>query len=263
MATNDDSGAGATGLPSVPDAPAPGPAPGPAPDGQARHRQTPDSSDQKTRDRLLSRWTTLLINARDGETEPDPAPYGRNLIERWSEPQRRYHTVTHLLDVLNRVDELAPHTPGADIDAVLLAAWFHDAVYHPDRSENEERSAALAERALPEAGVPQARTDEAARLVRLTASHDPAPGDINGELLCDADLAVLAGSPGEYAQYAAAVRQEFGFVPDGPFLAGRADVLRRLLGLPRLFRTSYGQERWERVARRNLETEMELLVKGD
>jgi predicted metal-dependent HD superfamily phosphohydrolase len=224
---------------------------------------TNDEPDRKTRDRLLSRWTALLVSARDGEQEPDPAPYGRNLIERWSEPQRRYHTVHHLLDVLNRVDELAPHTAGADVDAVLLAVWFHDAVYRPDRSENEERSAALAERALPEAGVPRARTDEVARLVRLTVSHDPAPGDINGELLCDADLAVLAGTPGEYAQYAAAVRQEYGFVPDGLFLKGRADVLRQLLGLPRLFRTPYGQDRWERVARRNLETEMELLVTGD
>jgi predicted metal-dependent HD superfamily phosphohydrolase len=218
---------------------------------------------RKTRDRLLSRWTTLLVSARDGEQEPDPVPFGRNLIERWSEPQRRYHTVDHLLDVLNRVDELAPHTRGADIDAVLLAVWFHDAVYRPDRSENEERSAALARRALPEAGVPQARTDEVARLVRLTVSHDPEPGDTNGELLCDADLAVLAGPPGEYAQYAAAVRQEYGFVPDDAFLAGRADVLRQLLGLPRLFRTPYGQDRWEHLARQNLRTEMELLVTGD
>ena len=231
MATNDDSGAGTPG--------------------------------QRTRDRLLSRWNALLVSARDGAEEPDPEPYGRNLIERWSEPQRRYHTADHLLDVLNRIDELAPHAPEADVDTVLLAAWFHDAVYRPDRSENEERSAALALRALPEAGVDRARTDEVARLVRLTVSHDPEPGDANGELLCDADLAVLAGSPGEYARYAAAVREEYSFVPDREFLEGRAEVLRQLLGLPHLFRTSYARERWEHVARRNLRTELELLVKGD
>jgi predicted metal-dependent HD superfamily phosphohydrolase len=39
-------------------------------------------------------------------------------------------------------------------------------------------------------------------------------------------------------------------------------VLRQLLGMPYLFRTSYGRDRWERVARRNVETEMELLVTG-
>ena len=222
-----------------------------------------DEPGRRTHDLLLDRWATLLTAARDGEEGPDPAPYGRNLLDRWSEPQRRYHTVDHLLAVLDRVGELAPHAAASDLDAVLLAAWFHDAVYRPDRSENEERSAHLAERALPEAGVPQGRTAEVARLVRLTVDHDPAPDDANGELLCDADLAVLAGTPAEYGRYAAAVREEYAFVPEDDFRRGRAGVLGQLLGMPRLFRTAYGRENWEPAARRNLATEMELLLKGD
>lgn len=217
--------------------------------------------DDGTYESLLSRWNTLLVSARDGAPDPDPAPYGEELLSRWSEPQRHYHTADHLLATLNRVDELASFAPGGlDLDAVLLAAWFHDAVYRPDRSENEERSAALAERALPEAGVGDARTAEAARLVRLTVTHDPEPGDLNGEVLCDADLAVLAGSPEEYARYAAEIRREYGFVPDDTFREGRAAVLRQLLAPDHLFRTAYAREQWERVARRNLDTELELLT---
>lgn len=233
--------------------------------GHTTGHTSSNPTSRTTYDNLLSRWSTLLTGARaDGSGDyPDPGPYGENLLARWSEPQRRYHTTGHLLAVLNRVDELASHTAGMDLPAVLLAVWFHDAVYRPDRGENEERSARLAERALPEAGVSAARTAEVARLVRLTVSHDPAPGDVNGELLCDADLAVLAGPPEEYARYAAAVRQEYGFVPDDAFRTGRAEVLRQLLGLPELFRTPYGSERWEHVARRNLETELELLTTGD
>jgi predicted metal-dependent HD superfamily phosphohydrolase len=206
---------------------------------------------------LLTRWCELLRRCQSGDA-PDPAPYGEDLLGRWAEPQRRYHTADHLAAVLDRAEELSGHA--ADPDAVLLAAWFHDAVYRPDRSENEERSARLAERALPEAGVPQARTAEVARLVRLTATHDPAPGDTNGEVLCDADLAVLAGTPEAYAAYAAAVREEYGFVPEEAFRTGRAAVLRQLLALPRLFRTPLGRERWERTARHNLTTELRLLV---
>ncbi|MBA0053924.1 hypothetical protein E0L36_24645 [Streptomyces sp. AJS327] len=211
---------------------------------------------------MLSRWNTLLRSARDGDPEPDPAPYGENLLARWAEPQRRYHTMTHLRTVLNRVDELAQDIPPSalDLNAVLLAAWFHDAVYRPERSENEERSARLAERALPEAGVSAVRTAEVARLVRLTATHDPAPGDTNGAALCDADLSVLAGSPQEYAHYAAAVREEYDFVPDDAFGRGRAGILRQLLAAPRLFRTSYGQRHWEHAARRNAATELDLLT---
>ncbi|MFI0864693.1 hypothetical protein ACH4RA_31355 [Streptomyces smyrnaeus] len=256
---------------------------------------------------LLERWNALLISARDGAEGPDPTPYGEDLLGRWAEPHRRYHSTAHLRTVLDRLDELAAHlapgepggqapaaestasgaasgatsgtavgaasgtavgaasgtAPGpdlvADLDAVRLAAWFHDAVYRPDRSENEERSARLAERALPEAGVAQARTAEVARLVRLTVSHDPAPGDLDGELLCDADLAVLAGTPEQYAHYAAEIRQEYAFVPDAAFREGRSTVLHQLLGLPHLYRTPYARTHWEPAARHNLTTELRLL----
>ncbi|MFI8353258.1 hypothetical protein [Streptomyces cyaneofuscatus] len=210
-----------------------------------------------TRTALVDRWRDTLLAARSGAPGPDPLPYAENLLARWDEPQRRYHTTAHLTAVLDRIDTLAPYA--ADVHAVRLAAWFHDAVYRPDRTENEERSAALAERALPEAGVGEAVTAEVARLVRLTVTHDPAEGDGNGEVLCDADLAVLAGSPQEYAAYAAQVREEYGFVPDEAFRAGRADVLRQLLALPRLFRTPHGAAEWEARARHNLATELELL----
>ncbi|MCQ8189127.1 HD domain-containing protein [Streptomyces rugosispiralis] len=209
-------------------------------------------------DALLTRWTDLLADARD-TTTPSPVPYGEDLLTRWAEPQRRYHTTDHLLAVLDRVDELLEHTEAPDPAAIRLAAWFHDAVYLPDRSTNEERSARLAERALPEAGVPEPHVAETVRLVLVTRDHDPAEGDTNGEVLCDADLAVLAGSPDDYGAYAAAVREEYGFVPDDAFREGRANVLRHLLGLSQLFRTSVGHQRWEAAARHNMATELELL----
>ncbi|OKJ99482.1 hypothetical protein AMK26_25940 [Streptomyces sp. CB03234] len=209
-------------------------------------------------DDLRRRWRSAVIKALDtDDCVFSPLRYADDLLARWAEPQRRYHTTDHLLAVLDRVDELADHAD--DPDLVRLAAWFHDAVYLPERSTNEERSARLAERALPELGIDQARTAEVARLVRLTVTHDPADGDRNGEVLCDADLAILAAAPDAYAAYAAAVREEYGFVPDDAFREGRAAVLRQLLGLPCLFRTPHGAREWEERARQNLTTELKLL----
>ncbi|MFJ8191026.1 hypothetical protein ACIQ8D_14835 [Streptomyces sp. NPDC096094] len=218
-------------------------------------------------DALRSRFARALAGtttsgaASAGAPGPDPAPYADNLLARWQEPQRRYHTLTHLAAVLDHIDVLEEYAD--DADAVRLAAWFHDAVYLPDRSENEERSARLAERALPEAGVPAEKTAEVARLVRLTVGHDPAGDDRNGQVLCDADLAVLASPPSAYAAYTAAVREEYHFVPNDAFREGRAAVLRRLLGLPRLFHTPHGRREWEATARYNLTGELEMLSLGD
>ncbi|MFI9614423.1 hypothetical protein ACIHCM_22630 [Streptomyces sp. NPDC052023] len=206
---------------------------------------------------LRVRFRQALEAARAPEGGPDPVPYADNLITRWQEPQRHYHTLTHLTAVLDHIDVLEEYADAPDL--VRLAAWFHDAVYLPDRSENEERSARLAERALAEAGVPEARTAEVARLVRLTAGHAPADDDRNGQVLCDADLAILASPPSAYAAYTAAVREEYGFVPSEAFRAGRSAVLRDLLALPRLYRTPYGAEHWEATARYNVTSELEIL----
>ncbi|MER8067457.1 hypothetical protein ABTZ59_03975 [Streptomyces sp. NPDC094034] len=206
-----------------------------------------------------SRFATTLLALREEATGPDPYEYADRLLARWAEPQRRYHTTDHLLAVLDHVDTLAEFAD--DPDVVRLAAWFHDAVYLPDRSENEERSARLAERALPEAGLSEERTREVARLVRLTTTHAAAPGDRNGAVLCDADLAILASGPEAYAAYTAAVREEYGFVPDDAFRTGRAAVLEQLLALPALFRTPYGAREWEARARANLADELRDLTR--
>ncbi|MBW8486320.1 HD domain-containing protein [Actinomadura parmotrematis] len=198
---------------------------------------------------LAARWTALA-----GE---QTRHIGEALDARYAEPHRRYHTRAHLAAVLDLVDELAGHAD--DADAVRLAAWFHDAVYDPQRGDNEERSARLAARMLGDTDLPAASVEEVVRLVELTATHDPADGDRNGAVLCDADLGVLGADPAGYAAYAAAVREEYAFVPEEIFRAGRAEVLTNLLALPALFHTPQARDRFEAAARRNMETELTLL----
>ncbi|MGW2258055.1 HD domain-containing protein [Streptomyces sp. NPDC004749] len=229
----------------------------PDPSGPTR---TPSAAPGSTGGDLRARFVGTLDALRTVSGDrPDAGAYADRLLARWAEPQRRYHTTDHLTAVLDHVDSLAGHAD--DPGLVRLAAWFHDAVYRPDRSENEERSAQLAERALAEAGLDEDGTREVARLVRLTVTHAAEPGDRNGAVLCDADLAVLASEPDAYAAYAAAVREEYGFVPDDAFRAGRAAVLEQLLALPRLFRTPYGAEKWEAPARANLAAELRELTR--
>ena len=164
---------------------------------------------------LAERWHAVL---------PHQEAMGAALVERYREPWRRYHDVRHLLAVLRRVDALAGDQ---DLFIVRLAAWFHDAIYDIPFREltNEEGSARLALRELSRAGLEQEDLTQVARLVRMTADHVPGSRDPEGELLCDADLAVLAGSPEEYAAYVADVREEYADVADDDFFSARFEVL--------------------------------------
>ena len=180
-----------------------------------------------------------------------------DLLRAYGDPARGYHDTRHLTEVLSRLDELADHGTVFDRTPVLLAAWFHDAVYDGER-DAEERSATWAEEALPAHADP-GTVAETARLVRLTETHRPADDDANGCALSDADLGILAAPDDRYAEYVAAVRAEYSHLPDEVFAKGRRGVLTHLLGKPVLFHTAYGREAWEAAARAHVEAELATL----
>lgn len=194
---------------------------------------------------LLDRWNTIM---------PGHDGLFLDLLDRWSEEHRHYHGCTHLLSVLESLDLLTD--PAEPPRTVLLAAWFHDAVYRGIAGQDEEESARLAEERLTAAGLPDDEVADVARLVRLTSDHRPEPGDDDGALLCDADLSVLGGEPDEYARYVAAVRKDYAHIGDADFAAGRAAVVRRLLELDPLFHTGRARELWQSASRRNLQGEL-------
>jgi predicted metal-dependent HD superfamily phosphohydrolase len=196
---------------------------------------------------LLARWNATL---------PRQQELGEVLITRYSEPHRHYHTTKHLLHILTMIDQLADDH---DLFLVRLAAWYHDAVYAipVGQVSNEEASARLALRELNRVGLEQEDLNQVARLVRLTETHLPGPRDPEGELLCDADLAILASNPADYEKYRAAVRAEYAQLSEEEFLAGRLAVLSELADRE-IFRTAKGRQLSE-AARANLATEINML----
>ena len=201
---------------------------------------------------LAAAWAGVVRAAGAPADDFAVAAVGARLLAAYAEPHRTYHDLRHLAEVLSRVELLAAEA--ADPVAVRLAAWFHDAVYD-GRADAEEQSAAFAETELGGLGLPRGLVDEVARLVRLTATHEVADGDRNGAVLSDADLGILAEPPGRYAEYAAAVREEYAALPDALFAAGRGDLLEGLLAREQLFQT-VGARPWEEAARRNVANEL-------
>jgi predicted metal-dependent HD superfamily phosphohydrolase len=206
-------------------------------------------------DSLLADWIRLA--------GPDAAQYGRDLIARYQETHRHYHTAEHLRHVLRTLDLFGE--AAADPVAVRYAAWFHDVVYDvggDPRLTNEERSARLAVNVLKGMHAKPGLIDETGRLVRITADHRPGQGDVNGWVLCDADLAILGAEPDDYTRYCAQVREEYRVYPDEKFRPGRTAVLRTMLDRRTIYRTQPAQDLFEAAARRNIEAEIERLAAG-
>lgn len=177
------------------------------------------------------------------------------LLTRWNEPHRHHHTQRHLDEVLAALGLLRESGVEFDERPVVLAAWFHDAIYEPFSGTNEEDSAALARTLL--AGDPD--RDEVARLVELTKTHEPAADDRNGVALSDADFAVLGADAARYDEYAANIGTEFGQVPEEIFRTKRRELLTDFLHRPTIFVSEPAHERWESAARANIAREIDEL----
>lgn len=191
---------------------------------------------------LTLAWRALL---------PDLPALGEELLERWQEPHRAYHDVRHLAQALSAADLVSG---GPASRTVRLALWFHDAVYERRPGEDEAASAALAADRL--AGrLPAAEVTRVARLVELTTSHAPSPGDPDGAVMADADLSILGQPAGRYHVYVRDVRKEYSHLDEETFRRGRLQVLERLSGLDPLYSTPLGRAAWETPARANLAEE--------
>lgn len=229
-------------------------------------------------DDLRASWASLattieVADARVDSSAPVPAPdapattpdasprwlaLGELLLERWGEPHRHYHDLTHLHDVLLALDEL--EGLGVEVaPTARLAAWFHDAVYDGEPGDDERASAQLARTCLGKFPRASGIADETARLVLATLpGTTTAPGDAACALL-DADLAILAAGADRYRAYTQAVRAEYAHVPDGAFRAARAQIMSTFLKRPTIYLTPQGRSLWEARARANVAAEVARL----
>jgi predicted metal-dependent HD superfamily phosphohydrolase len=194
---------------------------------------------------LQSRWTAAW---RDLAVQP-PAALLQALLDCYGEPQRAYHTEQHLVECFGWFDRA--RTLCRRPAEVELALWFHDAVYDPERTDNEQRSAAWAGRELAAAGCGEASAKRVRDLV-LATRHGEIPDEPDARVLVDIDLAILAADTGRFAQYEEQVRREYAWLEDAAFARGRCRVLRSFLERPSVYLTGWFRERLEATARINL-----------
>ena len=216
----------------------------------------------KIRPRLMRAWDSLL---------PGHTALGEDLLERYEQPHRKYHTSVHLSEMLTALKTLYKRHHTATPRAVLLAAWFHDAVYEANPGEDEAASADLARTTLtPLASTGFLTNREVAaiaHLIELTASHQLADGieeytsgaltRADAAFFLDADLAILAADSPRYTRYVAGVRAEYAHYAPDAFTRGRAGILRGFLNRTTIYASDTAHFLWDAPARLNLRTELE------
>jgi predicted metal-dependent HD superfamily phosphohydrolase len=194
------------------------------------------------RDRWTGLWSRL--GAQGGGSS-----IFANLVAAYEEPARAYHTAQHIRDCLAQLD--LSRDVSKRPDEVEAAIWFHDAVYVPGGSDNEDRSAQLAQTALLACAAPPETSRRIAELV-LATRHLTVPRDPDAQLLCDIDLSILGREPEIFDDFERRIRREYHWVPDPAYRMARSEVLSGFLGRHPIYQTEYFRSRYEAQARANL-----------
>ncbi len=201
------------------------------------------------RERWRLTWSDLGLSASAPSILED-------LLARYSEASRAYHTTQHLEECFEQF-ALASHLPSHPGE-VQVALWFHDAIYDTRSPQNEERSAAWATEVLAAAGASADVQLRVSGLV-LATRHNAEPTSADARLTVDIDLSILGAPPTRFDEYEIQVRREYSWVPDPVFRQTRAKILREFLAHPFVYTTDFFRERLEARARANLERSLARL----
>ncbi|WP_414624836.1 hypothetical protein [Calothrix sp. CCY 0018] len=211
-------------------------------------------------DKLFQNWHELLQNFNINKTASEKT--FTQIVAAYSTPNRYYHNLEHIHHVLEVIQTLESQTEDLETKTVQLAAWFHDVVYNSKANDNEQKSAEYADKVLLSLSIPSDIIKNVKNLILATKNHQALTNDFDAQILLDADLAILSSNPNEYSKYTHAIRQEYIWVPEAKYFAARKQILQNFLQRENIYFTELMQQTKEKIARNNLETEINSKVKG-
>jgi len=203
---------------------------------------------------LKETFIGLLTNYTDNDSLTNEL--WTEIEKNYTSKKRHYHTLQHLDNLLKQLTEVKDEIQ--NWNAILFTLYYHDIIYNSLKSDNEEKSAGLAEKRLKQISVSIETIELCITQILATKSHLKST-DSDTNYFTDADLSVLGQNWETYSLYYKNVRKEYSIYPDLVYNPGRKKVLKHFLSMNRIYKTDFFFCKFETQAKRNLTNELNLL----
>jgi predicted metal-dependent HD superfamily phosphohydrolase len=204
----------------------------------------------------MLRETFIALVAKYTDDDRLPNELWTEIERQYTGKKRHYHTLQHLDNLLAQLTELKDEIQ--NWETLLFTLYYHDIIYNPLKSDNEEKSGDLAEKRLQQISVSSETIEHCKKQILATKSHlESADNDTN--YFTDADLSILGQGWETYSSYYKNVRMEYSMYPGFVYNPGRKKVLHHFLAMDRIFKTDFFYTKFEAQAKQNLQKELELL----
>ena len=127
------------------------------------------------------------------------------ILNMWNESHRHYHSQNHLLDLLNKINEIKSDLSQKEYEKLVISALFHDIVYDPMSNQNEEMSAKF----LIDSSLDKTNPDilEIKQIILDTKTHEPKSK--LSEIFCEMDMDVVKGDFEELLEWERGIGEEY------------------------------------------------------
>lgn len=188
----------------------------------------------------------------------------QNLIgDLWSEIEKKYcekgryyHTLEHLENMFSELDAVKDEIENFPV--LSFSVFYHDVIYDAASKSNEEKSAEFAVSRLEKLNLDNHFIQKVSEQIIATKSHHLSE-DSDTNYLLDADLSILGKDFDVYVDYTEKIRKEYSIYPDLLYKPGRKKVLKHFLEQKDIFKTSIFKEKYEDIARTNIQMEIDEL----
>lgn len=200
-------------------------------------------------DILKERWNKLV-----GTTNIEGI--FNQIVDAYSDKRRSYHNLKHILSCLNEFDQVKEKI--INKKEVELAILFHDIIYDPKESDNEEKSAKFAVSVLKGTKPTCVNIDLVEELI-LATKHDGPINISDAEYIADIDISIFGYQADIYMGYEKNIRKEYAWVPIDIYKEKRKEILLSFLSRDKIYYTEFFSNRYELKAHCNLEASVSLL----
>jgi len=184
------------------------------------------------------------------------------LENQYAEKGRYYHTFQHIENMWKILHPFLPQIKQPD--ELFIACMFHDCVYQPLNSDNEEKSAKDALTFLQQTNFSTKQIQFTEELILRTKNHSLSHESDSDDLkwFLDADIAIFMASTEDYFQYSLNIRKEYQMIPEIVYVSKRIELLQRFILQSTIYKTNEFISAGEKIARKNIELEIIRLKSG-
>ena len=145
------------------------------------------------------------------------------ITKQWSETHRFYHTLEHLMDLLDQIERRYPDE-SKERDKLIITALFHDIIYNPARGDNEEKSAKFFMAHCDEINDD---IDDIYDMILATKTHQ-ADSELS-KIFNEMDMDIVTRDFDSLMRWEEEIREEFSIFSDEEYREGRLKFLRSIV----------------------------------